>query len=119
VQEHLEEIDDDDLLYRRLPPFAISKETGVVISPAYDLRKNEEYISVDLARLTSEDEALGPKPEFGLGCIRAGDVRRLGFSVMHKPVKGDYAHASIEGTFTHSLRRKLAQATKILRYPVG
>jgi hypothetical protein len=72
VQEHFEEIADDDLLYRRLRADDVEVD-GTVNSFAYSLRKDENYVSVNLARLTTEEDTMRPRPDLGLGQISAGD----------------------------------------------
>lgn len=108
-------IADDDALYRRLAPGHIDPD-GSVNSAAFKLRGRPDFsISVDLAKLTTPEEALAraPRPEFGLGVLLARDARALGFSVRPDPLPGNPAHALIEGPNDRAKCRRLARATHV------
>lgn len=113
----MEEVSDDDGLYRRLAPHNFTDDA--VNSSAYK-RSRKEYdrsISVDVARLVESPEvALGTRPKFGLGLLRAGDVRALGFTVRHQPVPGNDAHALIEGPNSKELADRLARITRVIMW---
>jgi hypothetical protein len=84
----LVDIGDDNHLYWRLAPVHFRFD-GTVISSAFKRGKDwDREISVDLARLTTVEEAVARarRPEVaGLGSLVAGFPRSLGFSVRHAP----------------------------------
>jgi hypothetical protein len=115
----VEAIADDDDLYRRLAPDHIQPD-GTVNSNAFKWGgRPDQSISVDLARLTSSDEALtrAPRPGCGLGLLKAGVARSLGFSVRHNPLPDNPSHALIEGENTRETCRALARATSVMIPP--
>lgn len=115
---HFEVIDGSDHLYRRLVPEAIEND-GSVNSLAYRLRRGEDYLSVDLARLTTPEAVLAVRPDFGLGVISAADVPKLDLSVQHSPTPANPAHAKIEGQITKAKSRQMARATSVLHPPTA
>jgi hypothetical protein len=111
----LEDIADEDELYRRLLPMHIN-EDGTVNSAAFKRRgKPEIEISVDLARRTTVVETLARAPHrgFGLGVLRAASVRQIGFAVRHDPQPDNGAHCLIVGENTKQRCRLLAEATVV------
>ncbi|MCL1469766.1 hypothetical protein [Argonema antarcticum] len=120
----LEEIADNDRLYRRLSINShINPKTGKVSSAAFKRNKKpENSISVDLARLTTPQETLDRvgdrKNHFVLGVLVAGDARSIGFSVRHDPILPENpAHSLIEGQNDGEKCSRLAEATTILSPP--
>jgi hypothetical protein len=99
----LEEIAERDELYRRLSKLSHIKKNGKVSSAAFKRNKKpENSISVDLARLTTPQEALARvgeerKAQFVLGVLVAGYARSIGFCVRHDPLPDNHAHSLIEG----------------------
>jgi hypothetical protein len=119
--EGLEQIADDDLLYRRLAPFHI-KPDGSVSSAAFKLRgRPDPGVSVDLARLTTPQATLAraPRPGFGLGVPVAGGPRALNLTVHHDPLPDNPAHAMIEGQRPDDRQapRRLAEMSRVLFVP--
>jgi hypothetical protein len=115
----LEEIADDDELYRRLAPDHVNAD-GTVNSAAFKRRgQPDPQVSVDLARLTTRDEILAraPRPGFGLGVLVARAPRALGLTVRHDPLPGNPAHSLIEGQTNRTQCRLLAEATIVLVQP--
>ena len=112
------QIIDDDLLYRRLYYRSI-RDDGSISPAAYTLprtTKPDPEISVDLARLTTPARTLAAaeKPQlFGLGVLKASDVRNLGFIVRHQPTQKNYAHCIIEGAKTETDCDRLAEITQV------
>ena len=109
-------IADDDALYRRLAPGHVDPD-GSVNSAAFKLRGRPDFsISVDLAKLTTPEEALAraPRPEFGFGVLLARETRALGFAIRPDPLPDNPAHALIEGPNDRAKCRLLANATRIL-----
>jgi hypothetical protein len=119
--EGLEQIADDDLLYRRLAPLHVNPD-GTANSAAFKLRGYPDpQVSVDLARLTTPEATLAraPRAGFGLGALVAGDPRSLGLSVRHNPLPNNRAQALIEGQRPDDKQsaRRLAEMTRILVLP--
>lgn len=112
-----DQVDDDDLLYRRFHYTALRRD-GRISFDAYLRRKPttmpDPEISVDLARLTTPEKTLAAAPPgFGLGELRAGDARRLGFKVSYKPTQKNKAHCIIEGAETEADCDRLAEITRV------
>ncbi len=113
----LEEIADDDRLYRRLAPEHIDPD-GTVNSAAFKRGKQyDQSISVDLARLTTPPQVLASRPDFGLGILVASAPRSLGFTVRHDPLPDNVAHSLIEGENSRAKSRLLAEATSAVVQP--
>ena len=117
----LEDLRDDDELYRRfLPP----KKKGVVPVTAYTAPRTsnpDPEISVDLARETTAEKCLeaGMPTHFKLGVLRVGVVRELGFTVRRDKKPGNDAHCVIEGVKTLDDCERLAENTVIFTPPSG
>ncbi|NOT58687.1 MAG: hypothetical protein HOP19_00510 [Acidobacteria bacterium] len=111
-------INDDDLLYRRLHHTRVY-EDGSVKSIAYMFNSRPDpEVSVDLARLTTPEEAAGRgKPGTGLGEIVTSVPRALGFQVEYRPLPENPAHSQIEGHNTKALCKQLAEATQMILMP--
>jgi hypothetical protein len=114
----VDDITDDDELYRRLAPHHL-REDGTVNSSAFKREKGyDPQLSVDLARLTvSPRGTLSTRPTFGLGVLRVGDVRAMGLSVRSDPLLDNPAHCLIEGLVTRDQARQLAALTRVLVLP--
>jgi hypothetical protein len=119
----LEEIADEDELYRRLSKLSHIKRNGKVSSAAFKRNKKpENSISVDFAKLTTPQEALARigedrKEQFVLGVLVAGYARSIGFCVRHDPLPDNRAHSLIEGQNDGEKCNLLAEATTILNEP--
>jgi hypothetical protein len=105
---------EDDTLYRRLAPDHVSGDR--VNSLAYSKETPYEK-SVDLARLTTPDQTVATRPNFGLGEISVGAVWELGIEVRHDPMPGNAAHCVIVGEYSRHIARQLAIHTKLIRRP--
>ncbi len=120
----VEPIRDDDLLYRRFHPTSLRLD-GTVDSSAFTKHNSGEpdpEISVDLARKTTPEKTLAAVPPrlvnvLGLAVLKAGDVRRLGFTVRHDPKPKNGAHSLIEGVKTEVDCYLLAQITQVHTLP--
>ena len=113
----IENIEDDDGLYRRLSPDQMYPD-GTVNSNAFKSGgKPDASISVDLAKLTTAQDALargGNRPGFAVGELFARLPRDLGFSVRHHPLPDDNAHSLIEGENDRKKCRLLAETTTVV-----
>jgi hypothetical protein len=114
------EINDDEILFRRLAPDHLNPD-GTTNSNAYKRRgKPDPEISVDLARLTWESDALvrAGRPGFHLGVLQVRDVRALGLVVRHAPTPENPSHTVIEGNTSKAMCRQLAEITAVRIPPV-
>jgi hypothetical protein len=119
MAEPLEEIADDDELYRRLAPGHVDPD-GSVNSAAFKVKGRPDlHISVDLARLATPEAALAQAPRLGfaLGVLVTRVPRSLGFSGRRDPLPDNAAHALIEGDDDKAKCRLLAKATCVLVRP--
>lgn len=137
-----EQIADDDWLYRRLAVNHIRKVDGSVHPTAFMRnsdprgRKKEPDpdVSVDLARLTTPEQALivADRPNLGIGAIQAGFPRGLArgqIDVIHTPEEApadrpNRAHASIRGNEGEGALDRCSQMAEEMSkhvkiYPVG
>ena len=114
----MEELADEDELYRRLAPHHF-RDDGTVNSSAFKRGKGyDPAVSVDLARLTnSPADTLRTRPDFGLGVLPVGDVRALGLTVRRDPLPRNPAHCVIEGLASKDQARRLAAMTRVLVRP--
>jgi hypothetical protein len=114
----VDDLEDEDELYRRLAPHHV-RDDGTVNSSAFKREKGyDPSVSVDLARLTAAPtESLRTRPNFGLGVLRVGDVRGMGLSVRRDPVPDNSAHCLIEGLATRDQARELATLMRVLIPP--
>lgn len=125
----VEEIADDDQLYRRLVSFHINPD-GTVNSAAFKLRgKPDPSLSVDLARLSTPQETASRTggAGFGVGALEASDPRSISFQVRHDPLSDSHypnnpllnnpAHSLIEGENNKQRCRLLAQFTTVIIEP--
>ncbi len=110
-----QDIQDSDDLYRRIAPAHMNRD-GTINSGAFTKRRGEG-ISVNLARLTTPEETLRPRPTFGLGSLLAAIPRDLGLNVRHAPAPHNQAHSLIEGENTKAIRRQMAEAAVLFISP--
>ncbi len=121
-ESDIDQISDDDLLYRRFHRANLRRD-GRITYAAYIRRKPpppipDSEISVNLASRTTPEETLAAaQPIFGLGILRVGDVRKLGFTVRHKPSRNNLAHCIIEGVKTEADCARLADITRVHTLP--
>jgi hypothetical protein len=103
-----EEIEDDQWLYRRLPPVFL-KPDGTIsdklfmrnVEGSRNRKEPDPDISVDWERYTTPEQslAMAERPTHGICGLQAGFPRGLGLTVIHTPdrERGNRAHASIQG----------------------
>lgn len=108
-------IEDNDYLLRRITPH--NQQGGVINSPAF-MPREDENLSVDIAKLTTPEECLSRSTVEGCWVvkIKAGSVRELGLEVRHNHRGDNPAHGEIEGNLKpHTIRKKLiGKAERIL-----
>lgn len=117
------DIEDSDWLFRRLHPGCFKKD-GTLTSATFKLRNfPENDISVDLARLTTPIESVNRagRAGFRLGQMQAQGPRRLGFEVVHDPLRfpempqcNNESHTLIQGNNTMELCRELAKLVSVV-----
>ena len=101
-------IENEDFLYRRIYKDPWKKYVNPDNTPTsrnFVLRKakNETSLSVDIAKLTTPEQAVGDTNKFAIAAIQTLSVRELGLDAIHEPctieIHGfeNYAHASITG----------------------
>jgi hypothetical protein len=119
-ENDVDQISDDDLLYRRFHPISLRRD-GSITYAAYMRPKTtipDPEISVNLARKTTPEETLAAAPPiFGLGMLKTGDIRSLGFTVCYRPSQRNRAHCIIEGAKTEKDCHLLAEITKVHTFP--
>ena len=117
-----EPIDDDELLYRRIP---VSREwyaNNELLPEAFDPRPDEHTgISIYRAKYkTLEEAAKGPgKKGYYVAVLRAGDLKNHGIQVVPRPIlPDDPGHAELpeltaENRDTDSALERKAALTKL------
>lgn len=115
-----EEIGELDSLYRRffLNQYVPGDDGMRVSSSAYKIRKEEAGVSVDLARLSTPQEARqGGIMGMGVGELPANVPLDEGFALKHEPALNNKAHVLMIGNFTKSKCKILAKATRVIIEP--
>jgi len=110
------DIFDEDDLYRRVPSLWI-KENGNPTSAAFHNSSNTDDMSVDLGRLTTPEITASEQEGCGVASFSAGLARINKQEVLHTPNNENYAHSSVIGKKTKSIRRKLAKGSNIIYLP--
>jgi hypothetical protein len=100
-----EPVEDDEIIYRRIP-VSMNWYSASGLSPqAFDPRKDEvSGISVYRAKYKSIEEAakgLG-KQGYYVALLRVGDLRAAGIEVAPCPLEGDPGHAELPGLTCHN-----------------
>jgi hypothetical protein len=126
------EIHDDDDLYRRIQGRQVYPNGEIKSNAFKRSQRPERQPSVDVARLTTEDEsfARAPAPGWGIATLTAGDVRSIPpLDVVHDPIEADPrsgqeanpAHAYIDWLPDDERGMefcdRLAQKSRLLRRP--
>lgn len=110
------DIDDEDVLYRRLAEHQVNRD-GTVNSTAFK-RSNvfDTEISVDLAKLTDPRTSVdrAPRAGFRLGAVEAKHPRTLDFRVVHAPVEHNDSHVLIQGYNDQEISRALARRVRLV-----
>jgi hypothetical protein len=112
VEDSTDPIDDEELLYRRVPASTgwYSPEAG--LSPqAFAPHKTLDATGLSVYRgkyKSVEDVARGrPGRSYYVAVLRAGDLRAKGIEVVPRPAPGDPGHAEL--CQLHSRNRKTAE----------
>jgi hypothetical protein len=93
-------IPDEEILWRRIVAkpewFKLDAEGRLrPSSVAFLDGSKEKEVSVHIASLTTQEQALSGRPDDGLAAIRAGLPRALGHAVVRDPTETDPSHALI------------------------
>lgn len=113
-----ENITEVDEVWRRIPnapPDFFIKPNGVPSSSCFQLKRDEDGLSVDLARLTNFQKSILDSRRFFLYGILTGGIRNMGLEVRHDPLANNYAHSLITGDHSKSTARKLAKESYVIR----
>lgn len=126
-------ITDDDELIRRVPLnpnyFKVNEKGETVLSSAaFSFKKDEDGWSVDIAALTTLEQAVysqrtqAGRPVTGAFLLAAVPLS-LGCTCVHSPTPADEvrptneAHALIKGNMNKAVARKLAEACRLIEPP--
>jgi hypothetical protein len=111
-----EPVEDDELLYRRIP-VSMNWYTSTRLSPeAFDPRRNETTgISVSRAKyLPIELAATGrSKQGYYVAVLRAGDLRAAGIDVVPRPEPDNPGHAELPGLTCSNRLEEIAAERKV------
>jgi hypothetical protein len=118
------DVDPSEDLFRRIAFNDV--RDGEVQASAFSLRKDEEYLSVDIASLTTPETCRAfpnpPRPDLGIAVIRVSDVVALGLRVVYDehPPERNPAHGKIMPASMlrqTPVKRQLARRARILIAP--
>ena len=97
-------INDEDDLYRRIPPLWYVEKEDRISSAAF----KDPKTSVNWAKYTSPEETVAVYPTFHVGALQAKIPRAKNQEVKHDPKTDNYSHSLIIGKKTQSIARFLA-----------
>ena len=115
----METILDNDNLLRRVPfidPNYV-RDDGTLTSLAFQLKKGESGLSVNVERLTTYVGSIQNVHRFRLYYLKARQPRELGLTCMYDPQPANNAHTLIKGEITKRISRELAKSAKRIAYP--
>ncbi|HEV8370987.1 MAG TPA: hypothetical protein VGQ39_23775 [Pyrinomonadaceae bacterium] len=126
IPEDRLEIDDNDILWRRLTaPEWIKEQDGArrVSSAAFKGSPHDIELSTHAAKLTTLDWVFNSRPyALGVGEIVAREPRELGLRIEHDPEGDDYSHTVVHLNPTKGIRekhaKKLARKASLKERPV-
>jgi hypothetical protein len=125
--EHLDDetIQDGDALWRRVPAspsfLALDAKLGHyrVASSAFDNDRDDDPMSVFVARESSLEIVLRGHEGFGVVEFSAGFARSQGQAIYFSPDDGPRGHAKVDGPKTGGVRRAFARVARWVRRPPG
>ena len=112
----VENIHDEDELYRRIWRDHF-KPDGSVSSAAFQNTTNTFDMSVDLGRLTTPEKTAMGRFDLGVAKFSAKLARQFEQDVFHDPVPENYAHSTVRGQKSRSVRRHFAKGCEVIVYP--
>lgn len=103
---------DSDFILRRVPTYLPNyiKPDGTITSRAYQKKRDEDGISVDLEKLSSFTKATLGDKRFRLLKLNVGIIRHDindGLNTIHNPLPENDAHSLIIGHITESKQKQL------------
>lgn len=113
---HVIEIFNEDKLYRRVSLLWV-KPDGNLASAAFQNTTGTDDMSVDLGRLTTPKKTASVKEGCGVASFYTSLAIQNEQEVLHTPMVENYAHSSVRGKKTKSIKRKLAKGSTIILYP--
>ncbi len=115
-----EPIEDEELLYRRIPtqvsyfdPKRDSRPSPHAFTPH---RNDASGISFSRAKYASPEEVAmrGFSSRYWIAVLKAGDLRKHGLEVIARPVGGDPGHAELPALSYKNHKTDVAEETKVL-----
>ena len=108
------EILNQDNILRRVPTYLpdFFKPDGSVTSAAFKLKRDEDGLSVDLARLSTFSNSILDKEKFKLFQLNVGDIRSQNYNqldVVYNNKPENNAHCLIVGDIKTNDSRKMAR----------
>lgn len=113
---HVIKIFNEDKLYRRVPWLWV-KPDGNLSSAVFQNTKDTDDMSVDLGRLTTPEKTASVKEGCGVASFYTSLAIQNKQEVLHTPMVENYAHSSVRGKKTRSIKKKLAKGSTIIIYP--
>jgi hypothetical protein len=106
------DIADSDFVLRRVPTYLPNyvKPDGTITSRAYQKKREDDGISVDMERLSTLEKAILGDKRYRLLRINVGIIRHPindGLDVVHSPIADNDAHSLITGHITESKQKQL------------
>jgi hypothetical protein len=103
---------DSDFILRRVPTYLPNyiKPDGSITSRAYQKKRAEDGVSVDLEKLSSFEKATLGDKRFRLLKLNAGVIRHDindGLNTVHNPLPENDAHGLIIGHITEGKQKQL------------
>jgi hypothetical protein len=118
----LVDILNSDFVLRRVPTHFPNyiKPDGTITSRAYQKKRDEDGVSVDLEKLSSLEKATLGDKRYRLLKINVGIIRydiNDGLNVVHKPLTENDAHSLITGHITEGKQKKLLKCSTEVTAP--
>ncbi len=94
-------------------------DNGKIMSAAFQNSSFDDKMSVDIASMTALERSFKKlkRRGFGLASFSVGLARGLNQQVAHEPVPLNYAHGSVIGRKSKTVRRKFARMAQLERLP--
>ena len=112
-----EPIDDDEILYRRIPHLHYDSAFGWPTPEAFKPRHDDlTGLSFCRAKYTTpiEEARKGQGKQYYIAALRAGDLREHGLDVTPKPLSNDPGHCEMPVLNYQERKTKRAEEAKLL-----
>jgi hypothetical protein len=108
------EILNEDNIYRRVPTYLPNfiKQDGTVTSLAFQLKRDEKGLSVNLERLSNYTDSVQEPSRFRLFQLNVGNIRSDEYNnldVIYNELPENIAHSLITGEIKKNDSRKMAR----------